>query len=56
MTSLNSLPADVIRAVISFVGRDATIDSSLWNVARGWDEHIAKYGVDAMLTGARLAR
>ena len=48
MTSLNSLPADVIRAVISFVGRDAaidgnfTIDSSLWNVARGWDEHIAE--------------
>ena len=46
--SLNSLPADVIRAVISFVGRDAaidgnfTIDSSLWNVARGWDDHIAE--------------
>ena len=46
--TLNSLPADVIRAVISFVGRDAaidgnfTIDSSLWNVARGWDDHIAE--------------
>ena len=48
MTSLNSLPADVIHAVISFVGRNSaidgnfTIDSSLWVVARGWDEHVAE--------------
>ncbi|KAH8045380.1 hypothetical protein JL722_14276 [Aureococcus anophagefferens] len=55
MTSLNSLPADVIHTVISFVGRNSAIDgnfihtvisfrttSSLWAVARGWDEHVAE--------------
>ena len=51
MTSLNSLPADVIHTVISFVGRNSAIDGnftfgwddgSLWAVARGWDEHVAE--------------